>query len=112
MKGMTAHDSRLIALRRKTGDPQLLSTSMHLLQGAVDIGECTFCNNTLTIEIIHFVQDDVKLYFVAAGKKIGKITTDAKRWSIDDFDPEFPILRFEGTPPSTKIKIYWTSSYV
>jgi hypothetical protein len=105
--GVTAHDSHLIALRRKTGQPQLLSTDMHLMQGAVDIGKCEFSDNVLTIEVIHFKQDDAKLYLAATGKKITKITTDAKRWSIDDFDPEFPILRFAGHAPMTKIKIHW-----
>ncbi|MCF6175268.1 MAG: alpha-galactosidase [Victivallaceae bacterium] len=107
VKGLTAHDSKLLALRRKTGQPQLLSTDMHLMQGAVDIGKCEFSDNMLTIEVVHFKQDDAKLYLVAAGKKISEITTDAKRWTVDDFDPEFPILRFEGNAPMTKIKIHW-----
>jgi Melibiase len=109
IKGVTAHDGQLIALRRKTGQPQLLSTNMHLMQGAVDIGKCEFKDNVLTIEVIHFKQDDARLYLVAAGKKISKIITDAKRWSLDDFDPEFPILRFEGNAPMTKFEIHWDS---
>ena len=108
IRGVTAHDSRLIALRRKTGQPQLLSTDLHLLQGAVDVGKCEFCNNVLTLEVVHFKQDDNKLYLAAAGKKIASVSTNAVQWSIDDFDLEFPIVRFAGGGGTTVIRIAWS----
>lgn len=36
------HDSRVLALRAKTGVPQLLGTNRHLLQGAVELGALSF----------------------------------------------------------------------
>lgn len=100
IKGVTAHGCKLIALRKKQNNPQLLSTSMHLTQGAVDIESAKWNaeNKTLKICVKHFEQSDEKIYLAAPENwAIDKIETNAKRFSLDCFDKRYPSIRFEGS---------------
>jgi alpha-galactosidase len=105
--GVSAHDSRIIVLKRKENNPQLLATDLHLLPGTVDIKNCSWNNDVLEIEICHFKQDDNHLFLAANGRKIVDIKTDARRFSIDDFNAEYPVIHFEGNPGKTIFQIKW-----
>jgi Melibiase len=103
--GISAHDSRIIVLKRKKNHLQLLATNLHLLPGTVDIRNCDFNDDILEIEVNHFKQDDNRLYLAANGHKIVNIETDAVRYSVDDFDAEYPVIRFQGSPGRSNFKI-------
>jgi Melibiase len=105
--GVTAHDSRIIVLKKRKEHPQVLATDLHLLPGAVDIKNCVYSNKCLKIEVCHFTQEDNHLYLAANGYKIVNIETDAVRFSIDEFDAEYPIIRFQGNPGHTRFCIKW-----
>ena len=50
----------------------------------------------------------VRLYLAAAGREITFLSTNAIRWSIDDFDPEFPVVHFAGSGGPTEFRIAWS----
>jgi len=112
VRGVTAHGCKLIALREKKAHPQLASTNMHLIQGAVELDDMSWSEQAgkLSVTVKHFEQSDEKLFFAAPQKwKIDKIETNAKRYSIDDFDPEHPSIRFEGNGSKlTVFDIFWS----
>ncbi len=112
IKGVTAHGCKLIALREKKEHPQLVSTNMHLVQGAVELDNINWNEqeNKLSVTIKHFEQNDQKLFFAAPENwKIDKIETNAKRYSIDDFEPQLPAIRFEGNQSKlTSFNIFWS----
>jgi hypothetical protein len=98
-----SHGSKLVALREKRNHPQVLSTNMHLSQGAVELDQHTWNaeKNLLTIHVKHFHQTDAKLYLsLPAPWKIQNISTNASRFVIEDFNPLFPILHFDGVASS------------
>jgi hypothetical protein len=104
VKGLTAHACKVIALRKKQDNPQLLSTSMHLTQGAVDIEEASWNakEKALKICVKHFEQSDEKLYLAMPENwSIERIESNAKRFSLDCFDRKYPSIRFEGTGKKT-----------
>ncbi len=105
--GLTAHDSRIIVLKRKVNHPQLLATDLHLLPGTVDVRNCSFDNGILEFEICHFKQEDNRLYLMAGGHRIVNIETDAIRFSIDEFNREYPVIRFQGNSSNTRFSIKW-----
>ncbi|MDD5728818.1 MAG: hypothetical protein PHV59_09655, partial [Victivallales bacterium] len=105
--GVTAHDSRIIVLKRRKTQPQLIATDLHLLPGTVDIKNYCCRNSTLEFEVCHFKQDDNGLFLAANGHRIIDIETDALRFSVDKFDPEYPIIRFQGNPGKTVFRIKW-----
>jgi alpha-galactosidase len=107
ISGITAHDSRIIVLKKRTNAPCLLATDLHLLPGTVDVRNCSWHDGTLELEICHFKQDDNRLYFAANGYKILDIATNAIRFTVDDFDADYPVIRFHGKPGSTIFKIEW-----
>ena len=92
--------------------PQLASTNMHFIQGAVELDDMSWSEQAgkLSVTVKHFEQSDEKLFFAAPQKwKIDKIETNAKRYSIDDFDPEHPSIRFEGNGSKlTVFDIFWS----
>ncbi|OGV51882.1 MAG: hypothetical protein A2017_00545 [Lentisphaerae bacterium GWF2_44_16] len=110
VKGISAHACRVIALRKKENHPQLISTNMHLLQGAVDIASSVWDEKKekLDITVKHFMQKDAKLFLGFPDKwKIKKIKTDALRYSVDDYYAEIPVIRFEGASGKlTSFSIY------
>lgn len=109
VKGITAHDSRLIAIREKQPRPQIISTSMHLVQGAVELADVKFADNTLHVAVRHFEQNDAKLFLaVPAGWQKEKIETNAVSFAFEAFEPEYPVIRFSGAEDKrTQFKIYW-----
>ena len=112
VRGVTARSSKLIAIREKMVHPQLASTNMHFIQGAVELDDMSWSEQAgkLSVTVKHFEQSDEKLFFAAPPKwKIKKIETNAKRYSIDDFDPEHPSIRFEGNGSKlTVFDIFWS----
>lgn len=107
ISGLTAHDSRIIVLKKRSSSPQLIATDMHLLPGTVDIKSCDYNDNCLEINLCHFKQSDNHIFLAANGYKITAIKTDAKRYSLDTFEPDQPVIRFEGKPKNTNFKIIW-----
>ena len=107
VSGITAHDSRIIVLAKRTNAPLLLATDLHLLPGTVDVRNCAFADGILEFEICHFTQEDNHLYLAAEGYRIVNIETDALRFSIDEFNHEYPIIRFQGNPGHTSFRIKW-----
>ena len=108
---LAAHASCLIALRPVQDHPQLVSTSMHFIQGAVELERVLWRRETdcLTIEVRHFHQEDEKLFLaVPEGWRLERIETDAQRYAYDDFDRSTPAVRFEGAKERrTTFDIYW-----
>jgi alpha-galactosidase len=107
ISGITAHDSRIVVLKKRKNAPCLLATDLHLLPGTVDVRNCSWHDGTLELEICHFKQDDNRLYFAANGYKILDIATNAIRFTVDDFDIDYPVIRFQGNPGCTIFKIEW-----
>ena len=114
LPGVSAHGSRLIALRKVTGVPRLISTSTHMTQGAVDLCDINWdaSAKSLRVTVCHFVQDDEKLFLAApAGWTIRKVETNAIRHSVDDFDPCFPTLRYQGAAGKrTTFGVFWNAA--
>lgn len=108
---LAAHASRLIALRPVQEHPQLVSTSMHFVQGAVELESVLWRTETdcLTVEVRHFHQEGEKLFLaVPEGWRLERIETDARRYVYDDFDRSVPAVRFEGAEEGrTRFDIYW-----
>jgi hypothetical protein len=111
LDGIPAHGVRLVALRPCAPHPQLVSTSLHLLQGAVDVSDVRWSQKTrrLTVDVGHFRQVDERLYFAAPpGWRLRQVRTDAARCAVDDYDPTAPILRFDGaTTGTTRFQLEW-----
>jgi len=109
--GIPAHGVRLVALRPCARHPQLVSTSLHLLQGAVDVANVTWSQKPrcLTVEVGHFRQIDERLFFAAPrGWRLAHVKTDAARCAVDDYDPTAPSLRFDGAPTGrTRFELQW-----
>ncbi|MDD5597763.1 MAG: hypothetical protein PHV82_07445, partial [Victivallaceae bacterium] len=105
--GVTAHDSRIVVLKRRENRPQLIAADLHLLPGTVDVKNCRYCGHALEFEICHFKQDDNLLFLAANGHGITVIETDALRFSVDKFDPEYPVIRFQGRPEKTVFRVEW-----
>lgn len=105
--GVTAHDSRIVVLKKRETQPQLIATDLHLLPGTVDISEQTYQDNELKLEVCHFKQDDNRLFLATNDKRIAQVETNALRFSIDEFDPEYPVIRFQGRSEKTWFKIQW-----
>lgn len=79
-----------------------------MLPGTVDIKNCSFNDNFLRIEVCHFKQDDNRLFLAAKGRKIINIETNALRFSVDEFYPDYPVIRFNGKHNNiTKFNISW-----
>ncbi|MFA6715855.1 MAG: alpha-galactosidase [Victivallaceae bacterium] len=108
--GITAHDSRIVVLKRRKNRPQLIAADLHLLPGTVDVKNCRYHGRTLEFEICHFKQDDNSLFLAANGHGITGIETDALRFSVDKFDPEYPVIRFQGRPGKTVFRIEWSKN--
>ncbi|OGV73810.1 MAG: hypothetical protein A3K19_24560 [Lentisphaerae bacterium RIFOXYB12_FULL_65_16] len=111
LTGIPAHGVRLVALRPCARHPQLVSTSLHLLQGAVDVANVRWSQKTrcLTVDVGHFHQTDERLYFAAAPDwRLAHIKTDAARCAVDDYDPTAPAVRFDGAPTgTTRFELEW-----
>lgn len=115
VQGVSAHGARLIALRPRTGRPQLVSTSLHLLQGAVDLENVQWHEEANELEVIvkHFIQQDERLFFVAPpGWELTGVDTNAARFSVDDYDPRAPMVRFDGAGDggATRFLLAWQRS--
>jgi hypothetical protein len=111
ISNLAAHASCLVALRPVQDHPQLISTSMHFVQGAVELERVLWRTDTdcLTIEVRHFCQEDEKLFLtVPEGWRLERIETDARRYVYDDFDRSMPAVRFEGAEDGrTRFDIFW-----
>lgn len=55
------HDTAVIAVRERTGKPQLLSTSRHITQGAAEIENMSFEDNKLSIKASLVEGDEYKI---------------------------------------------------
>lgn len=110
VKGISAHACRVIALRKKENHPQLVSTNMHMLQGAVDIASSLWDEKKkkLDITVKHFMQRNAKLFLSVPEKwRIRKVITNSLKHSIDDYDAEAPVARFDGASGKlTSFSIY------
>ncbi len=108
VSGLSAHDSRIIVLRKKESVPLLIATDLRLLSGTAEVKNLCAGKDVLSFEVCHFRQDDVRLFLAANGRGIEKIETDAVRFSVDGFDPEYPVIRFEGCGRNTYFRIRWS----
>ncbi|OQA82317.1 MAG: Melibiase [Lentisphaerae bacterium ADurb.Bin242] len=108
VSGLAAHDSRIIALRKKKSVPQLAATDLRLLPGTEEVKNLRVRKDVLSFEICHFRQDDARLFLAGNGHRIEKIETNAVRFSVDGFDAEYPVIRFEGLRQNTFFRIRWS----
>ena len=108
ISGLTAHDSRIITLVKRTNAPLLLATDLHLLPGTVEVRNCNYTGGVLDFEICHFKQNDNRIYLAADGYEIVDIESDAVCITVDDFNPEYPVIRFHGNPGHTCFRIKWS----
>ena len=98
----------IIVLRKKEEAPQLIATDLRLLSGTAEVKNVCAGKDVLSFEVCHFRQDDARIFLAANGRGIEKIETDAVRFSVDGFDPEYPVIRFEGCGRNTYFKIRWS----
>lgn len=89
------HDTAVVALRRKTGKPQLLSTSRHLTQGAAEISEVSYAEGKLSIRASLIGGDE---YRVAIYVPSGYECTGA---SLGEYEQKGEILRLKYMPKQT-----------
>ena len=83
----------------------VLASDLHLLSGSVDMANERYKNNCLKFEILHFQQNDARIYLANEGYRITEIKTNASKFSLDRFDPAYPVLRFQGKNKITRIRI-------
>lgn len=89
------HDTAVVALRRKTGEPQLLSTSRHLTQGAAEISNLEYLGEVLKIDA-SLVKDDE--YRIAIYIPRGYECTGV---SLGEYEQKGEILRLKYMPKQT-----------
>ena len=97
LKDVPAHGCRMLAVRADAGRPQLLGTNMHLYQGAVDLGSVNWRDDTLEIEVVHFHQQDRKLFVhVPDGWAYQDAESDATDHLVDARRPACLVVHFNA----------------
>ncbi len=101
------YDTRVIAFRRLTGKPQLMSTSRHLTQGAAEVSNVTWCeeNLTLTVSADIVCEDEYRMAvyvpegYVAEGCTVGytqQIGRVLKAWACPPCTDRFDfVIKFK-----------------
>jgi len=100
IRNVPAHGTKLFAIRKKLPHPQLISTDMHMSQGAIELKshEWNEPEKNLEIKINHFYQLEARLFLhVPDDWKIQNIETNAVRFYINDFEKEYPVMIFDGS---------------
>jgi len=94
-----AHAARLFSLRPVLDRPQLLSTSLHLSQGAVELSEVDWRGSTLSFTVGHPDQNDERVFVhVPAPYELESVDTNADGLSVDTRRRPVLALRFVGAP--------------
>lgn len=112
IKNVSAHGARLFAIRKKLPHPQFISSNMHMAQGAVELKEYIWneCEEYLDIKVKHFYQKNSTLFiYLPPEWKITHIGTNASRFHLNDFNPEFQSVTFDGAENNeTWFKFFFT----
>lgn len=91
------YDTRLVAVRRVTGVPQIVSSSRHFTQGATDILNADWCEDDLTLKVTaRLVKEDV--YRLSIYLPEGYT---AESTSLGVLKEEGRLLRVSVVPPHT-----------
>lgn len=107
---LSAHGGALLALRKDLGRPQLLSTSTHVTQGAVDVDSMQWEQESLRLcfRVTHFYQDIEQVYLAApSGYSIESIETNVSSYSLNSIMERYPVIHYQGQvgkPSSFQIK--------
>ena len=99
VRDVPAHAGRLVCLRQALGRPQVLSTSLHLSQGAVDLSNVTYDDQAseLSLTVVHPEQDDERLFLhVPTGYTLRSTDTNAAGMAMDARRGECLVIRFDG----------------
>lgn len=109
--GVPAHGAALLAVRVALNRPQLVSTNLHFLQGAVDIDDVTWDEAAcrLVVRIGHFVQRRARVYLAAPdGWRFCSLETDAEAYCVDALDPPLVSVLFHGNAcGKTAMSLSW-----
>ena len=101
IKDVPAHGARLICLRPVLGRPQLLSTSLHLSQGQVELADVAYDKalDELRLTVTHPDQDDERIFIhVPAGFAVEEVDTNASGLCLDNRRGECVVVRYDGAP--------------
>jgi len=97
VRDVPAHGCRLIALRRSRRDPQLIGTNMHLFQGAVELTEVSWTDDTLTVRVDHTPQAERSVtLWRPRTRKLLDLQTRARNVLVDDRDPNLLRVYFRS----------------
>ncbi len=102
------HACRLIALRRDQRRPQLVGTGIHLLQGAVELRQSAWRDDTLALSVRHSVLDDASLTVTRPrGWRLLRVAARTGSYLVDDRRPEVLRIRFSGLRGRADFSLHW-----
>ena len=87
-------ETRLLSVRKAVSTPQVVSTSRHITQGALEIEKLEFANKTLSMEC-NLVAND--LYRVSLYVPDGYDIADAGKFEVVSFQNNVAVLEFVPT---------------
>ena len=87
-------ETRLLSVRKAVSTPQVVSTSRHITQGALEIEKLEFANKTLSMEC-NLVAND--LYRVSLYVPDGYAIADAGKFEVVSFQNNVAVLEFVPT---------------
>jgi hypothetical protein len=93
------HSCRLLSIRSPKSHPQLLSTSLHLSQGAVDLKSVSYVEDKKCLKIVcnHFIQENEKIFVhVPEGFALKELSTNAVSYLVDNRTRNILIIHFSG----------------
>lgn len=98
-RNVSPHACRLFCIREVKNHPQLLSTSLHLSQGAVDLKSVSYLKDKKILKLIcnHFIQENAKIFiYLPSGWKLEKIKANANGYLVDTRNQNLLVLYFSG----------------
>ena len=102
------HGAKLFCLKKNLNRPQLISTNLHLLQGAVDIKTVTYneSERTLVVSVKHFIQKNGKLFIYCPDEyKLKNVSGNAAHISVEQKE-NLLIVSFDNQG-LTELKLEW-----
>ncbi|NUP98841.1 MAG: alpha-galactosidase [Armatimonadetes bacterium] len=97
VRDVPAHGCKLVALRRHTGQPRLVGTNLHLLQGVVGIPAVSARPGAIELTVDHFMQRDRTLWIWHPYQRTApRVTTNAVDLLVDSRRPNLLAIHFNG----------------
>lgn len=102
VRDVPPHGCKILSVRKNLNQPQLVGSSAHILQGAVDVSDVRHGEGELTIVIGHHRQIDERL-FVWVPDNVGPISVESNARStlIDDRRSDLLVIHYDGDGETT-----------